>query len=139
MPLTTEPHQAKAIANNMRISFKDCVERGRFIKGDSLEKAESKLERVIEKDLPVPATKFDSDAGHHSGHGKSFYPVKSAEEVLKLLRSAASNAENEGLNMEELEVQEFITNKGPSFRTPKRHRGRTKKSAHVKIIVGEKE
>lgn len=64
--------------------------------------------------------------------------MKAAEEVLKLLRSAESNAENEGLNTAALEVQEFITNQGPRFRTPKRHRGREIKSAHVKIIVGER-
>jgi large subunit ribosomal protein L22 len=138
MPIQTEPHQAKAVGNNMRVSWKHCTEIGRFIKGDTIEKAENKLEEVQKKNLAVPATKFDSDAGHVSGQGKGRYPVDAAEEVLSLLRSAKSNAENEGLNVDQLEVQEFITNKGPNVRTPKRHRGRTIKSAHVKIVVGEK-
>ena len=92
----------------------------------------------MKKNMAVPATKFDSDAGHVSGQGKGRYPVKAAEEVLALLRSAKSNAENEGLNVDQLEVQKFITNKGPNIRTPKRHRGRTIKSAHINIVVGEK-
>lgn len=138
MPVQTEPHQAKAVGNNMRVSWKHCTEIGRFIKGDSVEKAENKLEEVMKKNLAVPATKFDSDAGHVSGQGKGRYPVKAAEEVLALIRSAKSNAENEGLNVDQLEIQKFITNKGPNIRTPKRHRGRTIKSAHVKIVVGEK-
>jgi large subunit ribosomal protein L22 len=138
MPLETEPHQAKAKSENMRVSWKDCTEIGRFIQGDLVSKAENKLEEVMKKNLAVPATKFDSDAGHVAGQGKGFYPVKAAEEVLELLRSAKGNAEHEGLNPEALEVQEFITNKGPSIRTPKRHRGRQIKSAHVKIVVGER-
>lgn len=138
MPITTEPHQAKATDNNMRVSWKHCTEIGRFIKGDSVEKAENKLEEVMKKNLAVPATKFDSDAGHVAGQGKGRYPVNAAEEVLRLIRAAAANAENEGLNTDQLEIQEFITNKGPKIRTPKRHRGRTIKSAHVKIVVGER-
>ncbi len=138
MPVQTEEHQAKAVGNNLRVSWKDCTEIGRFIKGDSVEKAEEKLERVIEKELPVPYTKFDSDAGHKSGGGAGGYPVKASEEMLDLLRSAKSNAEHEGLNVDSLEVQNVITNQGSTFRTPKRHRGRSPKTAHVNIIVGER-
>lgn len=138
MPIETEPHQAKAIGKNLRVSWKDVTEIGRFVKGDLVEDAERKLERVIEKELPVPYTKFDSDVGHRSGGQKGRYPVKAAEEVLEVIRSAKSNAEYEGLNVEGLEVQEFITNQGPRIRTPKRHRGREIKSAHVKVVVGER-
>jgi len=137
MPIQTEPHQAKAVGRNMRVSWKDVTEIGRFVKGDSVEKAENKLERVIEKELPVPYTKF-SGASHKPGQGEGRYPAKASEEVLEVLRSAKSNAENEGLNTEELEIQEFITNQGQEFRTPKRQRGRTMKAAHVKIVVGER-
>lgn len=137
MPIQTEPHQAKAIGNDMRVSWKDVTEIGRFVKGDSVEKAENKLERVIEEELPVPYTKF-SGASHTSGGGEGRYPVKASEEVLKVIRSAKHNAENEGLNTDSLEIQEFITNQGQEFRTPGRHRGETIKSAHVKIVVGER-
>lgn len=137
MQVQTEEHQAKAVGKNMRVSWKDTTEIGRFIKGDSIEKAENKLERVIEKELAVPYTKFNSDAGHKSGGGPGKYPVKASEEMLDLLRSAVSNAENEGLKEEQLEVQNIISNKGPKMRTPKRHRGREIKTSHVTIIVGE--
>jgi len=138
MQVQTEEHQAKAVGKNMRVSYKETTEIGRFIKGDSVEKAENKLERVIEKELPVPMTKFDSDAGHKSGGGPGKYPVKASKEMLEKLRSAVSNAENEGLNTEQLEVQNVISNQGPKMRTPKRHRGREIKTSHVTIIVGEK-
>ncbi len=133
MPIQTEPHQAKAVGNDLRVSWKDVTEIGRFVKGDSIEKAENKLERVIEEELPVPFTKF-SGASHRSGQGEGRYPKKAAEEVLEVLRSAASNAENEGLNTDNLEIQKFITNQGSRFRTTRGHRI---KSAHIKIVVGE--
>lgn len=135
--MQTKPHQAKAVGNNLRVSWKDVTEIGRFVKGDSVEKAKNKIERVIEKELAVPFTKF-SGASHTSGGQEGRYPVKAAEEVLQVLESAESNAENEGLNIDNLEIQEFITNQGTRFLTPKRHRGRKVKSAHVKIIVGER-
>jgi large subunit ribosomal protein L22 len=83
-------------------------------------------------------TKFDSDAGHKSGGGPGKYPVKAAEKMLELLEQAESNAVNEGLNENNLKVGNIITNQGPSMRTPKRHRGREIKSAHIKMIVEEK-
>jgi large subunit ribosomal protein L22 len=136
--METTAHQAKAQGKNMPVSWKDCTEIGRFLKGDSVEKAKRKLNKVIEKDLPVPYTKFDSDAGHRSGHGDSGgFPVKAAENVLEVLESAESNAEHEGLNPSNLYVEDFITNQGREFRTPGRHQG-TNKRAHVEIVVGEK-
>lgn len=136
MALQTQPHQAKAVGNDLSISWKDATEIGRFVKGDTVEKAENKLERVIEKDLAVPFTKF-SGASHKPGKGEARYPVKASEKILEVLRSAKHNAEDEGLNTDNLEVQEFITNQGSRYVTPSRHRGQRTKSAHVKIIVGE--
>jgi large subunit ribosomal protein L22 len=130
--------EAKAVGKNLPISWKDCTEIGRFIDGDSVEKAERKLEKVIEKDLAVPYTKFDSDAGHRSGHGDSGgYPVKAAEEILELVQAAKSNGEDQGLNPGALKISDVITNQGPEIATPSRHRGRTSKSAHVKVFVSE--
>ncbi|WP_414837823.1 50S ribosomal protein L22 [Candidatus Nanosalina sp. VS9-1] len=129
--------EAKAVGKNLPISWKDCTEIGRFIDGDSVEKAENKLERVIEKELHVPYTKFDSDAGHKSGGEAGGYPVKASEEMLKLLRSAKSNGVDQGLQESAMKVSNVITNQGPEVATPSRHRGRTSKSAHVKIFVSE--
>ncbi len=128
---------AKAVGNNLPVSWKDCTEIGRFIKGDSVEKAERKLEKVIEKELHVPYTKYDSDAGHRSGGEAGGYPVKASKEILELLKSAKSNGEDQGLNETAMKVSNVITNQGPQIATPSRHRGRTTKAAHVKIFVSE--
>lgn len=137
MPLTTNEHQAKAQGKNMPVSWKDCTEIGRFVQDEKIDQAISKLEKVTEKDLEVPYTKFDSDVGHRPGQstpGK--YPVKAAEEVISVLKNAKNNAEQEGLNTDATVIKEFITNQGREFRTPSRHQGTTK-AAHVKIIVEE--
>ncbi|MFB6182860.1 MAG: uL22 family ribosomal protein, partial [Candidatus Nanohaloarchaea archaeon] len=105
---------------------------------DNTEKAENKLEKVIEKELAVPYTKYDSDVGHRSGGKKGRYPEKAAKEVLEVLQQAVSNAEHEGLHKNQLEIQKFITNQGRELETPGRHPGTTK-AAHIKIIVGEKQ
>lgn len=137
--IETEPHQARALGKNMPVSWKDCTEIGRFIKQDTISKAENKLEKVIEKELPVPYTKFDSDAGHKSGKGDSGkFPVKAAKHMLEVLQEAESNAEHQGLNKGALHVDNVITNKGNEYVTPSRLRGRKTKAAHVNIIVGEK-
>jgi len=131
-------HQAMAQNKNMPVSWKDCTEIGRFLKGDKVEKAIRKLEMVTEKELAVPFKKYNSDVGHRSGHSHpARYPVKAAEHVLEVLESAKGNAEYEGLNADNLYVQEFITNQGTEFATPGRHRGQKTKAAHVKIVVGE--
>lgn len=130
--------EAKAVGKNLPISWKDCTEIGRFIDGESLDKAEHKLEKVIEKEIAVPYTKYDSDAGHTSGHGDSGgYPVKASEEMLDLVRQARSNAKNQGMNPNALEVSNVVTNQGREVATPSRHRGRTNKAAHVKLFVSE--
>jgi large subunit ribosomal protein L22 len=137
--IETEPHQARALGKNMPISWKDATEIGRFIKGDTVEKAEHKLEKVLEKELHVPYTKFDSDAGHKSGAGDSGgYPVKATEHILELVQEARANAEHQGLNAGALHIDNVITNQGTEYATPGRFRGEKTKAAHVNVIVGEK-
>ncbi|PSH00878.1 MAG: 50S ribosomal protein L22 [Nanohaloarchaea archaeon SW_7_46_7] len=119
-------------------SKKYATEIGRFIDGDTVEKAKGKLEKVIREELPVPYTKFDSDVGHRSGAGDSGrFPVKAAEHILEVLEEAEANAEHEGLNPGALAVDNVITNQGQEFVTPGRFRGEKTKAAHVKIVVGE--
>ena len=123
----------------MPISWKEATEIGRFIKGDTVQKAENKLEKVLEKELAVPLTKFDSDAGHKSGAGDSGgYPVKATEHILELVQEARANAEHQGLNAGALHIDNVITNQGTEYATPGRFRGEKTKAAHVNVIVGEK-
>jgi large subunit ribosomal protein L22 len=135
--MQTEKFEAKAVEKNARVSWKDCTEIGRYIKNDELETAENKLQQVVEKNQPVEYTKFDSDVGHKPGKGKARYPVKAAKKILEVLNLAKHNAKNQGLNENNLRVQNVITNQAQEYSTPKRHRGRSFKAAHIKIKVKE--
>ncbi|MDY6789330.1 MAG: 50S ribosomal protein L22 [Candidatus Nanohaloarchaea archaeon] len=136
-----EALEAKARGVNLSVSRKHCVEIGRFIKGDSVEKAKNKLERVIDKELAVPYTKYNSDLAHRKGgKGPGRYPVNASEEVLELLKSAEQNAiHDHGMAEDNLYISEFYATQGSRFQTPRRHRGEKPKSAHVTIKLREKQ
>ena len=69
-------------------------------------------------------------------------PTPAAREVLKVIRSAAANAENLLLDPSELRVVEIFANQAPSlkrFRASARGRaGRiSKRSSHITVLVDE--
>ena len=72
-------------------------------------------------------------------------PKAASEPMLKLLKSAVANAENNlDLNREELFVAEIYANQGPTLKRfrPRAH-GRAsairKRTSHITIVVAEKE
>jgi len=134
-----EKMEAKARGVNIGASRKHCTEIGRFIKGDSVEKAKNKLNKVIDKELAVPYTKYNSDLAHRKGDMDSGrYPVNASKEVLKVLENAENNAEYEGMATENLYISEYYATQGNRYLTPKRNRGRKTKSAHLTIKVRER-
>lgn len=130
-------NRVEAKARNIRVSRKHCIEIGRWINGDNVEKAKEKLEQVIEKERPVPFKKHNKNLSHKKGTGPGRYPISAAEEMLEVLKSAEENGKYQGL--ENMIVSEVIVNQGSRMRTPKRHRGRSPKSAHIDVKLEEKE
>ncbi len=134
-------HDDEAVARgqNLPISRKHAREVAAFIKDESVADAKQKLEQVTKKELAVPYSRHDAEQSHRSGNMDSGrYPVKTAEEMLDLLKSAESNAVHEGMNEDDLRVTGVMVNQGNRMLTPKRHRGRKAKAAHVTIKVGER-
>lgn len=72
-----------------------------------------------------------------------FLPQKSAVDVLKVVKSAAANAEhNHDLDPETLYIKQIFADEGPTFkRWRARARGRVnrqlKRTAHITVIVDE--
>jgi large subunit ribosomal protein L22 len=72
-----------------------------------------------------------------------FLPQKSAEDVYKVVKSAASNAEqNFDLDPDDLYVKQIFADDGPSYRRFRaRARGRVarrlKRSSHITVILDE--
>ena len=73
-----------------------------------------------------------------------YSPRKASELILKLLRSAIANAENNnGLNREDLYIAECYANKGPTMkRIRPRAQGRAyrieKRMSHITVILDER-
>jgi large subunit ribosomal protein L22 len=73
-----------------------------------------------------------------------FSNKKASKIILKLLKSAISNAKNKGYNEKELYIKNIIVNEGPKHlkRYYPKARGRTgqiiKKMSHIEIILDKK-
>jgi len=74
-----------------------------------------------------------------------FLPQRTAEDVEKLLRSVAANAENNfDLDPEDLWIKEIYADEGPSYRRFKaKARGRvgriTRRNTHITVIAEDRE
>ncbi|MEM2203973.1 MAG: 50S ribosomal protein L22 [Sulfolobales archaeon] len=112
---------ARALGRELRISLKESVEIAKVIKGMKLDDAIAYLEKVVRKEAPVPYTRHRKQIAHRRGVNAHFqewktpvgrYPVKAARYILKVLRNARSNAENQGMDPEKLVIVHAAAHKG---------------------------
>ncbi len=136
-----ESRIAKAIGKDLDISFKKTVVVCDALRGMNLDEAINLLEGVVALEKPIPFRKYLKGVSQVSGVGIAKYPKKVANEALKVLRNAQSNADYKGLDTENLEIINIQANKGPS-RKRRKPKGRWKawKTQYVSIqaIVKEK-
>jgi len=133
---------AKAMARELRISPKHAYEIARTIKGMKLEDARRLLENVVAKKVPIPMRRYKRDVGHRKGIGPGRFPVKSANEFLKLLKNAENNAKYKGLNPAKMRILHVCAKKGRTmYAIFPRARGRAtlkrRESVHIEVIIGE--
>ena len=110
-PATT----AKAMAYEINVSPKHCVEILRQLRGMKVVRAKTYLEHVIEKTESVPFKRFARNVGHkrhQTGWASGRYPVKASKEILKLLKHAEANAEYKGLEPENMSIVHATSKKG---------------------------
>ena len=121
-----EAFVAKATGKELRIKSKDAREICAAIQGMKAQAAVSYLEKVIEKKALVPYKKTKKHSGHKSemkGWPYGRYPIKASKAILEVLKSAVSNAEFKGLNMESCVVKSAISQRGRKM-TRMRPKGR---------------
>ncbi len=97
----------KASGREVKVSHKAAREVCNSINGMMLNEAKEYLQQVIEKKKPVPFRRFKKKVGHRHGLEKAFagrYPVKAAQQVLKVLEGAEANADFKGLDPENLRI-----------------------------------
>ncbi len=129
---------AKAMAKDLPISTKHCVEICKYLKGKKLQKAKQVLSNVMAMKQAIPYTRSTLDLGHKKGIGPGRYPVKASEAILTLLNSVDANAQLKGLNSNDL-IIEHIAAQQASRPWHYGRKGRAKmKRSHVEVVVIEK-
>lgn len=131
---------ARASGSNLKISFKKSVETLREIKGKKVTAAISYLESVANQKSVVPYRRFNQEMPHKRGKGIAAggYPVAVAEEILKLLKNAQSNA-NEQEITDTLYIVSSSARKGAKRYHFGRNIGQEMKSTNVEIVLGPRE
>jgi large subunit ribosomal protein L22 len=137
---------AKASGRELRVSHKHAREVCRTIKGMMLNNAKNYLRDVIDKKKPVPFRRHKKKLGHRHGLEKAFagrYPVKTAQQVLRVVEAAEANAENKGLDVDRLRILHASAYPGLKIKqfTPRAHGRSSPKyetTTHIEIVLDEK-
>ena len=137
---------AKASGREIRVSHKAAREVCRTIKGMMLDNAKTYLRDVTEKKRPVPFRRYKKKLGHRHGVEKAFagrYPVKTAQQVLRVVEGAEANAENKGLDVDRLRILHAAAYPGMKIkryisRAHGRSSPRFETTTHIEIVLEEK-
>ena len=94
----------------------------------------------------VPYTRYKKKLGHRRGLVRTFagrYPIKTSEQILRVIEAAESNAENKGLDVDRLRIIHSAAYQGMKLKryTPRAHGRASPKyetTTHVEIVLDEK-
>jgi len=139
---------AKAVAFDIPVSIKVMREVVAAIRGLKVGEARKLLEDVINLKQPIPFKRYKGKLSHKRGLADKYkwpigrYPVKAAKYLIKLLDHVVANAENKGLNKDNLIILHIAAHKGITLkRYMPRAFGRAtpwfRRTCHVEIVVGE--
>ena len=110
-----EAKTARAMASSLKISPKHSVEICSAIRGMDVEKAKNYLNDVIAMKKSVPFKRHNKKVGHRKGQEgwpSGRYPVKAAEQILRVLENAEANAEYKGMDTERLFIEHISSHRG---------------------------
>ncbi len=137
---------AKASGRELKISHKAAREVCKAIKGMMLNDAKQYLRDVTAKKKAIPYTRYNKKLPHRHGLIKTFagrYPIKASQQILDVLESAQSNAENKGLDVDRLRIMHAAAYQGIKLKryTPRAHGRASPKydtTTHVEVVLDEK-
>ena len=131
-------NSAEVNAKSLPISTKYSVEICNFIRNKNFNIARKQIQDIVEMKKALPIRRFGWDLGHKKEVGPGTYPVKAGKHFLSLLDSVQNNAENKGLNVNNLFIT-FAKADKAERRWKSGRSGRVKmKNTHVKIMVEER-
>lgn len=130
---------AKALGDSLQISLKAAMSIANFLRGRDANWAVAYLDDVIAMKKAVPFTKFTDGVGHRKGKmAAGRFPIKAAQGIQAVIKSAIANAANQGLD-EDLFIVHISVNKAASRFHQGRQRRRMMKQTHVQVVLKEKE
>jgi large subunit ribosomal protein L22 len=135
----------KASGREVRVSHKSAREVCKTIRGMMLVQAKQYLRDVLDKKQAVPFARFKKKAGHRHGLEKTYagrYPVKAAQQILKVIEGAEANAEYKGLDTDRLRIIHASAYPGMKIKrfTPRAHGRASPKIqtlCHIEIALEE--
>ena len=133
----------KSRGSNLHVHFKNTQETAQVINGMHIHKATKYLKDVTLKKQCVPF-RCNGGVGRCTQAKQGWWPKKSAEFLLHMLKNAESNAELKGLDVDSLVIEHIQVNKAPKMRrrTYRAH-GRINpymsSPCHIEMILTEKE
>jgi large subunit ribosomal protein L22 len=134
---TAAGNEAKAVGVAIPVSYKQSYEVAKHLRGKSLAQAKRILEDAIALRRAIPITRFNTDTGHKAGMAAGRYCVNTCTHILKLIKTAESNAQHKGLSAANLVVRHIAAQRGPKSFHYGRQRRRQFKRAHVEIVLRE--
>ncbi len=137
--MKTDMHSASVSGRDLPISTKHAIVISKYIRGRKISWARDRLNEVLKFKTAVPFTVRRKDIGHRKGHmGPGRYPQKAAKEFIKLLNSVEANAQNKGLDANELYITTIVPNMASRPMHPGRQMRTKMKRTHIDIIAEEK-
>lgn len=125
---------------NVQLSRKVGREIAVFIRGKTVNRAISDLNQVVAGVMPIPYTRHKWSVPHRHGPlAEGRYPWKASKEIIKLLESLKSNAENKALDADSLVVVHAACHQIPTAWHYGRQRRRHRKLAHFEVVGAEAE
>lgn len=128
---------ARALGSSLPMSLRYSINICDSVRGRSVAFARQRLEDAISMRRPIKFTTSLNGLGHKPGSmGPGRYAVKCCSNILSVINSAVSNAEQKGLNVKRLVIKSMVPSKGPTIMRNGRHGGQAKKT-HLLVVVGE--
>lgn len=124
---------AKAMARFVPVSTKISREICNFIKGKNLFYAIAYLQKVAEKEMPIPYKRYCKSIPHRKGMAAGRYPAKTVVYFLDVLDNALANAKAKNLDIVKLNICHAVCHRALS---KQRRRG---KWTHIEVVVEEAE
>lgn len=132
-------HMARVLGKDLAISAKKSIEVCNFLRNKNTKQAKLILADVIAMKQAVPFKRFKMEIPHRSpGLGPGKYPIKVAKEFLRLIKEVEANAQNKGLDTNNLIFKTLVANKASRPFHFGRQRRTKMKRTHVEIVVQEK-